>query len=59
MSALAGELTGRGHNALAVVSDVSRYDHVERLADEAFARFGGVHVLVQPRAWSRAGAPRT
>lgn len=38
-------LAGRGARIHAVVTDVSRADDVERLADEAFDRFGAVHVL--------------
>jgi NAD(P)-dependent dehydrogenase (short-subunit alcohol dehydrogenase family) len=38
-------LSEAGSDAHAVVTDVSRAEDVERLADEAFARFGAVHVL--------------
>jgi NAD(P)-dependent dehydrogenase (short-subunit alcohol dehydrogenase family) len=38
-------LATRGHEAHAIVTDVSRYEDVERLANETFDRFGAVHVL--------------
>jgi NAD(P)-dependent dehydrogenase (short-subunit alcohol dehydrogenase family) len=38
-------LADDGAQTHAVVADVSRADDVERLADEAFGRFGAVHVL--------------
>src|SRR6185369_5233395 len=38
-------LVARGVAALAVRTDVSRAADVEALADAAFARFGGVHVV--------------
>ena len=42
LAAVAGSIEG---DVVAVVTDVSDAAAVERLADEAFARFGGVHVL--------------
>jgi NAD(P)-dependent dehydrogenase (short-subunit alcohol dehydrogenase family) len=42
LAAVAGSIEG---DVLAVVTDVSDAAAVERLADEAFARFGEVHVL--------------
>ncbi|WP_448624249.1 SDR family NAD(P)-dependent oxidoreductase [Geodermatophilus sp. URMC 64] len=55
----AARLAGTGHEAHPVVTDVSRYDDVERLAEEAYARFGEVHVLCNnagvvknARAWA-------
>lgn len=38
-------LAERGAQVHAVVTDVSRAEDVDRLADEAFGRFGAVHVL--------------
>jgi NAD(P)-dependent dehydrogenase (short-subunit alcohol dehydrogenase family) len=42
---VATALSKAGSETHAVVTDVSRSEDVERLADEAFARFGAVHVL--------------
>jgi NAD(P)-dependent dehydrogenase (short-subunit alcohol dehydrogenase family) len=39
------EVASGMHDAYPVVADVARYDDVERLAEEAYARFGAVHVL--------------
>jgi NAD(P)-dependent dehydrogenase (short-subunit alcohol dehydrogenase family) len=38
-------LAARGVKAMAVPTDVSNRDHVERLADRAYSAFGAVHVL--------------
>lgn len=55
----ASELSERGADVHAVVTDVSRGEEVDRLADEAFERFGAVHVLCNnagvvksARAWA-------
>jgi NAD(P)-dependent dehydrogenase (short-subunit alcohol dehydrogenase family) len=55
----AAALAESGAQAHAVVTDVSRAEDVERLADEAFDRFGAVHVLCNnagvvksARAWA-------
>jgi NAD(P)-dependent dehydrogenase (short-subunit alcohol dehydrogenase family) len=45
LAAAAAEIEAGGAGVLAVPTDVSRRDEVERLADQAFARFGAVHVL--------------
>jgi NAD(P)-dependent dehydrogenase (short-subunit alcohol dehydrogenase family) len=41
----AEELRGAGADVHSVVTDVSKHDQVEALADEALKRFGAVHVL--------------
>lgn len=38
-------LRGAGHDAIGVVTDVSDDESVHRLADEAYAAYGAVHVL--------------
>jgi NAD(P)-dependent dehydrogenase (short-subunit alcohol dehydrogenase family) len=38
-------LRAQGHDAMGVVTDVSDFDSVAHLADEAFAAYGAVHVL--------------
>src|SRR2546425_751078 len=43
---LAEELTGRGGKALAVATDVTRRDQVERLVDEAVRTFGRIDVMI-------------
>ncbi|HZP93955.1 MAG TPA: SDR family oxidoreductase [Burkholderiales bacterium] len=43
---LAGELTGRGGKALAVATDVTHYDQVKRLVDEAVRTYGRVDVMI-------------
>ncbi|HEX8362309.1 MAG TPA: SDR family oxidoreductase [Longimicrobium sp.] len=43
---LAGEIRGRGGEAVAIGADLARGGEVERLAREAVAAFGGVDVLV-------------
>jgi NAD(P)-dependent dehydrogenase (short-subunit alcohol dehydrogenase family) len=55
----AAALADRGAEVHAVVTDVSRGEEVDRLADAAFARFGAVHVLCNnagvvksARAWA-------
>ena len=56
---VAAALAARGHEAIAVRTDVSRYEDLERLADLAFDRFGAVHLLCNnagvvksARAWA-------
>jgi len=39
-------LAGEGHQVAGVVTDVSRWEDVERLAERSVERFGGVHVVV-------------
>jgi NAD(P)-dependent dehydrogenase (short-subunit alcohol dehydrogenase family) len=39
------EFTDAGHEAIGVVTDVTGVESVRHLADEAYARFGAVHVL--------------
>ncbi|HSB97822.1 MAG TPA: SDR family NAD(P)-dependent oxidoreductase [Spongiibacteraceae bacterium] len=39
------ELCGRGCKAIGVVTDVTKQDSVNNLADRAFATFGNVHIL--------------
>jgi NAD(P)-dependent dehydrogenase (short-subunit alcohol dehydrogenase family) len=45
MDGVAGEIRGRGGEALAVRTDVSDLGEVQALADRAFSAFGAVHVL--------------
>jgi NAD(P)-dependent dehydrogenase (short-subunit alcohol dehydrogenase family) len=45
LDALAGELRDAGSEVVAVATDVTRREDVERLADHAFAELGAVHVL--------------
>jgi NADP-dependent 3-hydroxy acid dehydrogenase YdfG len=46
IQSLAGELTGRGGNALAVATDVTRRDQVPRLVDAAVQTYGRVDVML-------------
>jgi NADP-dependent 3-hydroxy acid dehydrogenase YdfG len=46
ISALADELTRRGDKALAVPTDVSRRDQVQRLVDRAVEAYGRIDVLI-------------
>ena len=46
LQAVADELIGRGGQALAVATDVSRYDDVKRLVDRAVQTFGCVDVMI-------------
>ena len=41
-----GELTGAGHSAMGVVTDVTDFDSVSALAEASYAAYGAVHVLV-------------
>jgi len=50
------ELSGTGHDVLAVPTDVSKWDDVQRLADRTIERFGAVHV-VHNNAGVLAGGP--
>jgi NAD(P)-dependent dehydrogenase (short-subunit alcohol dehydrogenase family) len=45
LAATVASLSGDGHDVLGVPTDVSEPDSVRRLADAAFDRFGGVHIL--------------
>ncbi len=45
LEAACGEIVERGHEAIAVVTDVSDAEQVERLAAKAQERFGAVHVV--------------
>ena len=51
--ATAAALRGQGLQAHCIVADITRAAEVQRLVDEAVARFGGVHILV-----NNAGFPR-
>lgn len=53
----AAEVTREGGRALAVAADVSREDHVRRLADEARGAFGPIDVLVNNAAVTGPTAP--
>jgi NADP-dependent 3-hydroxy acid dehydrogenase YdfG len=46
LHALADELIGQGAQALAVATDVVRYDEVKRLVDRAVQTFGRVDVMI-------------
>jgi len=46
LNALAEELTGRGARALAVETDVTRYDDVKQLVDRAVRMFGRLDVMI-------------
>lgn len=50
------ELSGAGHDVLAVRTDVSKWDDVQRLAERTIERFGAVHV-VHNNAGVLAGGP--
>ncbi len=55
LQALANELTGRGGNALAVTTDVTHCDQVQRLVDAAVQTFGRIDAMlnnagIMPRA---------
>jgi NAD(P)-dependent dehydrogenase (short-subunit alcohol dehydrogenase family) len=45
LRATVDDIVGRGGEAIGVPTDVSVPDEVERLADEAWTRFGAVHLL--------------
>jgi NADP-dependent 3-hydroxy acid dehydrogenase YdfG len=46
IEALAAGLTGRGGRALAVATDVTRYDEVKRLVDAAVEVYGRIDVMI-------------
>ncbi len=46
LKSLAGELTAGGGQALAVTTDVTRYDQVKRLVDTAVQKFGRIDVMI-------------
>ncbi len=46
IQSLAAELTSRGGKALAVVTDVTRRDQVERLVDSAVKTYGRIDVMI-------------
>ena len=46
LQAVADELIGRGAQALAVATDVTRYDDVKRLVDRAVQTFGRIDVMI-------------
>jgi NADP-dependent 3-hydroxy acid dehydrogenase YdfG len=46
IQSLAKELTGRGGKALAITTDVTRYDQVKRLVDAAVETFGRIDVMI-------------
>jgi 3-oxoacyl-[acyl-carrier protein] reductase len=51
--ATAAALRGQGLQAHCIVADITKAAEVQRLVDEAVAKFGGVHILV-----NNAGFPR-
>ena len=46
LQSLAGELTGRGGKALAIPTDVTRYEQVKQLVDGAVQTYGRIDVMV-------------
>src|SRR5437867_10307594 len=46
LQSLADELTGKGGNALAVTTDVTRRDQVKKLVDTAVQKFGRIDVMI-------------
>lgn len=46
IESLAKELTGRGGNALAITTDVTRYEQVKRLVDATVETYGRIDVLI-------------
>jgi NADP-dependent 3-hydroxy acid dehydrogenase YdfG len=46
IQSLEKELTGRGGKALAITTDVTRYDQVKRLVDAAVETFGRIDVMI-------------
>ena len=46
IQSLAGELTGSGGKALAIPTDVTRYDQVKRLVDAAVQAYGRIDVMI-------------
>jgi NADP-dependent 3-hydroxy acid dehydrogenase YdfG len=46
LQAVADELTGRGAQALALATDVTRYDDVKKLVDRAVQTFGRIDVMI-------------
>jgi NAD(P)-dependent dehydrogenase (short-subunit alcohol dehydrogenase family) len=57
LAAAAAEVRATGARVLDVVTDVADEAAVARLADAAFAEFGGVHVLCQNAGVSGGGGP--
>ena len=57
LESAASTLRARGANVFATVVDVSRASEVERLAGEAYARFGAVHLLCNNAGVAGGGAP--
>jgi NAD(P)-dependent dehydrogenase (short-subunit alcohol dehydrogenase family) len=57
LAAVEGELRGRDARVLAVRTDVSSAEQVERLADAAYREFGAVHVLCNNAGVSGGGGP--
>lgn len=53
---VAAEVEERGVRALAVPTDVSRAESVQKLADDSFSAFGGVHVLCNNAGVAHFGA---
>src|SRR3954453_9265071 len=51
------ELKARGAEVLAVMTDVSKRNEVERLAERAFDAFGQVHLLVNNAGVAAGGPP--
>ena len=46
IEALAKQLSGKGAKALAVTTDVTKYDHVKKLVDTAVQTYGGIDVII-------------
>ena len=46
LAVIGTELRARGASALAVLTDVSRVEEIERLADKTFSKFEDVHLLL-------------
>ena len=57
LSAVQAELTAQGADTLRVETDVSDFEAVERLAEEAEKRFGAVHLLFNNAGVSSAPKP--
>jgi len=56
LNEVVNDLSGDGHSAIGVRTDVSKLDEVQALADETLKEFGAVHVLCN-NAGVGVGAP--
>jgi NAD(P)-dependent dehydrogenase (short-subunit alcohol dehydrogenase family) len=56
LEALAEELRGQGHEALAVPTDMTDRDAVKRLVDEASRKFGRLDILINNAGQAAAGS---